>query len=168
MTCSFIVLTSKPTQLTSPLITYGISAQRVMTTTTSAGTQKDPSCDNLYAGPNLWNHTYNHKRFNTYSPDCITVSGTVLSALPPSMPGGEADGDFHINILANTAKYSNSNNCKAPQPGGCRELIMEIICYDHSAITLDDAKKSCAGYKNDIRGPQRGENVTVTGKWSKK
>jgi hypothetical protein len=49
--------------------------------------QKDPSCQNLYSGPNLWDHTYNHARFKTHSPDCITVTGKVLSATLPGGPG---------------------------------------------------------------------------------
>lgn len=149
-------------------ITYGLDAKTTtaITTTTTTSMQKDPSCQNLYSVPNSWAHTYNHQRFKTHSPDCITVKGTVLSASPPGTSGGEPDGDFHFNILADTATYSNKYNCKTqPAHGSCQELIVEIICYDHKAITLPAAQTSCAGYKNDIKGPKQGDHVTVTGKW---
>jgi hypothetical protein len=86
----------------------------------------------------------------------------------PGTKAGEADGDYHFNILADTPTYSNSENCKQTPPGkNCQELIAEIICYDHSAITLQSANNACQNYQNKIYGPKVGQTVTVTGKWVK-
>jgi hypothetical protein len=50
--------------------------------------KKDPSCNNLYSGPNLWSHVYSvagsNPRLRAKSPDCITVTGTVLSIPKPN------------------------------------------------------------------------------------
>lgn len=153
-------------------ITYGAdvgtTTTKTTTTTTTVQASKpvassDPSCANI---PTAWAATYNHQRFKDYTPDCITVKGTVLSVEPPSTPAGDHDGDYHFNILADIPTYSNSNNCKAPVPGGCKELIAEIVCYQHSAITLHAAQVSCNGYQNHIPGPSKGQQVTITGKWA--
>lgn len=132
----------------------------------------DSSCDNLYKGSNLWSHTYDHSRFfeydkNDLSKNCITVTGKVVSIIPPEK--GEGDGDYHFNMLADTAQYSNPANCKNPPPAGqkCQELIVEIVCYDHNAIKFLAAQNACKNYKNDIKGPKKGDSVTVTGKWLK-
>jgi hypothetical protein len=152
--------------------TYG---QKAPSTTTTTTTQKDPSCNNLYSGPNLWSHVYgvagSNPRLTAKSPDCITATGTVLSISKPGTPGADADGDYHFNIITDpsTPNYSNSYNCKIQPAGGCRELIAEIICYDHSSavMTLPAAQTSCSNYQNHIKGPQANDHVTVTGKWVK-
>ena len=121
-----IIVTSIPT-------TYGQKAPSATTTT-----QKHPSCNNLYSGPNLWSHVYgvaeSNPRLTAKSPDCITVTGTVLSISKPGTPRADPDGDYRFNIMMdpNTSNYSNSYNCKTQPAGGCQELVAEIICYDHS------------------------------------
>src|SRR5712691_7414522 len=149
--------------------TYGQNAPSAMITT-----QTDPSCKDLYGGPNLWSHVYGHPRLInpkgwTSKTDCITVTGTVLSISKPGTPGADPDGDYHFNILTdpNIPNYSNSANCKTQPPPGqqCRELIVEIICFDHSTITLPAAKASCANYKNSTFGPKVNDHVTIAGKW---
>ncbi len=139
---------------------------------------QDPSCEKLYSGPKLWDHTYDHTRFYEWEkdttdkkPDCITVTGKVIGATTPDK--GEGDGDFHFNILADTPQYSNENNCKDKR-SDCAELIAEIVCAGKP--TLTSAIKSCGSYTSDRidpklynfkQGQKETVTVTVTGKWVK-
>lgn len=122
----------------------------------------DPTCANI---PNLWAHTYDHSRFTEYTPNCVTVTGKVVSVDVPGTKGGEPDGDYHFDMQIGTTKYSNTHNCQTQPVGGCDLLIGEIVCFNHSAITLHAAQVSCGGYKNQIFGSKVGQQVTVTGKW---
>jgi hypothetical protein len=160
------IVSSSALIITSPAITYGVSANTTTTIPTTS-MQRDQSCNNLYAGLNLWNHTYEHKRFTELKPDCITVKGTVITAYPPWDPQGEKDGDYHFNLQLDTAQYSNQKNCRLGQ-NPCKELIAEIVCFTHRDIDAShkDAAKACNGYDNKISAPpKKGQNVTVTGKW---
>lgn len=151
---------------------YGQKAPNATARVTTAA-QPDPSCKDLYNGPNLWSHVYGvsgaSPRLISKNPDCITVKGTVLSISKPGTQGADPDGDYHFNILANTPSHSNSHNCNTKPPPGkqCQELIIEIICFNHSStvMTLPAAQASCKGYQNQIHGPKVGDSVTITGKW---
>jgi hypothetical protein len=131
-------------------VAYGLNMTTTATFTglTSPSPSHDPSCADI---PRLWTHTSGQGRFTEHTPTCVTVTGKVLSAEAPGTKAGEADGDYHFNILANTPNYSNPENCKqTPSGKNCQELIAEIICYDHKAITLQDANNACQNYQNTI------------------
>lgn len=90
--------------ITTNPITYGLNM--TSTATTSPPPSHDPSCSNI---GNSWAATYNHGRFTEYSPVCVTVKGKDLSVEVPGTKGGEPDGDFHFNILADTLIAMSKN-----------------------------------------------------------
>jgi hypothetical protein len=174
MISSYIIIIGSQTAVAKPLALTRHSGSRELMTTTTKSKSQDESCKDLYAGPDIWSKVYGHPRLInpkgwTQSTDCITVTGKVLTISKPGTRGADADGDYHFNILADTSTYSNSHNCEnIPPPGKqCQELIVEIVCYDHSptVMTLPDAQKSCKGYQNHIKGPNKDDAVTITGKW---
>ena len=129
----------------------------------------DESCKDLYEGRNLWKHTWDttpsrfveHEKGNLEK-NCITVTGKVVGATPPDK-GDEKDGDYHFSVLLDTTQYSNENNCH-PKRSDCKEIIAEIVCYGTPGFR--SAIDACKGYASHIgKGPQKGDTVTVTGKW---
>lgn len=100
----------------------------------------------------LWNHVYEKERLRIIEP-CTSAEGKVVSLQRAS------DGDLHIGLDPEQKSMLNVMNVIH----GHRELVVEIIC-EHSP-TRDEAKQACAGFRSQVKIPQIGDHVRVTGSY---
>jgi len=123
---------------------------------TAATAAMAQTCDST-----LWDHVY-HGKFPTAKDrlkpiqDCITVTGTVISA------AAEADGDRHIRLKVDKQfkKLLNAKN----MTGEAGFLVVEPMCT-HKVTQKDTTKEGvCKGFKQTIfKASMLNKHVSVTG-----
>ena len=86
---------------------------------------------------------------------CKTVTGTVMAVKR------EKDGDYHIRVKLDSGQENLLNEKNIQVQHGC--LVLEIICG--CEVTQKDAIEPCQGYVNNVRVPEKGEHVQVTGSY---
>jgi hypothetical protein len=109
--------------------------------------------------PSLWAHVY-HGRFDRPQErlqvieQCLTVTGTIVSAVP------EKDGDYHLRIDVDEKALLNSKNM-SDQHGF---LVVEPVC--ENAVSQRDTLEEgvCTTFRQAVFDPSMiGMRVSITG-----
>jgi hypothetical protein len=102
----------------------------------------------------LWSHVYHDYRLKVIE-QCKTVTGIVESKKR------EKDGDWHIRLTLDAGQENLLNEKNISEQKGC--LVIEVICA--CEVTQSDAIGSCEGFLNNVRVPEGGEHISVTGSY---
>ncbi len=102
----------------------------------------------------LWQHVY-HKYRLEVKEECKTVSGVVLAKKI------EADGDYHIRLKLDPGQGQLLNEKNISVQDSC--LVIEAVCAHE--VTQTDAISACENYVNNVRIPEVGEHIRVTGSY---
>jgi len=102
----------------------------------------------------LWQHVYHSYRLKVIE-ECKTVTGIVEAKKR------EKDGDWHIRLRLDDGQEGLLNEKNISEQHGC--LVIEIICA--CEVTQTDAIGSCQGFLNNVKVPEVGEHVSVTGSY---
>ena len=102
----------------------------------------------------IWPHVYHPGRFSFLN-RFVQITGTV------KMIRVEKDGDFHIQILLDSAYTFMLNHKNILRQNGC--LVVEIICAND--VIQKDAACACFGYTNNVTIPSLGNHIRVSGPW---
>ena len=102
----------------------------------------------------LWNFVYNPKRLNVLD-KCKTVTGVIVER------NADPDGDEHmlLKLDAGQEKLLEKRNYTKKEGN----LVIEAVCINH--ITRKTAKGICKGYINNVKLPNVGDHVRVTGSY---
>jgi hypothetical protein len=102
-------------------------------------------------------------------PPCITVTGTVYSAVGSgTQDDPDGDGDLHFTLALDPAftKYSVPNDCN-PSKTGCTNIIVEVICHTQPLTKyITTWTDYCAGVPSKYPPkafPRQGERLSVSG-----
>lgn len=124
-----------------------------------APTKTSPTCDQT-----LWEHVYagDPRRFEKPQDrlkvikDCVTVSGTLISAKP------EADGDYHITIDLDP-QFKAMLNAKN-MSGQHGYLVVEPVCSNKVTQTDTLEEHTCDNFKQNLYDKgMKGQHVEITG-----
>jgi len=102
----------------------------------------------------LWVHVYHNYRLKVIQ-ECKTVTGVVDSKRR------EKDGDYHIRLRLDSGQENLLNDKNISEQHGC--LVIEIICS--CEVTQSDAISSCEGFVNNLKVPEIGDHIRVTGSY---
>ena len=107
------------------------------------------SCDSA-----LWEHVWDSSRLEVID-KCKEVTGTIeeLSA--------QDDGDAHMLLKLDAGQENLLKPKNITKKEG--DLVIEVICANE--ITKKKAKEPCEGYLNQIKLPETGQHVKVTGSY---
>ncbi len=111
--------------------------------------QTNTPCD-----ASLWQHVYHDYRLHIIE-KCKNVTGVV------EFKRREKDGDWHIRLQLDSGQYGLLNEKNISEQHGC--LVIELICA--CEVSQTDAVGSCEGFVNDVRVPEVGEHIRVTGSY---
>jgi hypothetical protein len=100
----------------------------------------------------LWQHVYEKERLNVHE-QCTAVEGRVASL------DRSSDGDLHIGLDPDRKSVLNLINVIH----GHRELVVEVVC-GHPP-TRKAAQAACANYRSQVKVPQVGDRIRVTGSY---
>ncbi|HEU5218999.1 MAG TPA: hypothetical protein VFU23_10080 [Gemmatimonadales bacterium] len=115
-------------------------------------------------GDGLWVHVYHPTRL-LVKQDCLTVTGVIVDATAHQAHHRadgmrhEGDGDTHGWLKVDPAYAGVINAGNTSQEDG--NLVFELVC--HYPVSQDDAKPSCAGFKDHTVIPPVGSHVSITG-----
>jgi hypothetical protein len=112
------------------------------------------SQSNIPCDATLWQHIYHDYRLKVIE-QCKTVTGVVESKKK------EKDGDWHIRLRLDAGQENLLNEKNMSGQHGC--LVIEVICA--CEVSQSDAIGSCENYINNVKVPEIGEHVSVTGSY---
>ena len=104
--------------------------------------------------PALWDRVYNPSRLEIKK-ECLTVTGVIEESSPNS------DGDHHMLLKLDAGQDDLLTKKNMNKKDGY--LVIEAVCVN----TGEDkkVKKTCKGYVNNIKIPDIGAHVRVTGSY---
>jgi hypothetical protein len=102
----------------------------------------------------LWSFVYDPKRLNILD-KCKTVTGVVVER------NADPDGDEHMLLKLDAGQEKLLEKRNYTKKDG--NLVIEAVCINH--ITRKKAKGICKGYVNNVKLPNIGDHVRVTGSY---
>lgn len=110
---------------------------------------EDVKCDST-----LWKHVWDPPRLQVIDM-CKEVTGVIEET------SAQDDGDGHMLLKLDAGQEDLLNKENKKEKNG--DLVIEVICANE--ITKKKAKQPCEGYLNNVKIPQIGQHVKVTGSY---